>query len=96
MNLHDREETIETICSECNNNIGELEDFLNHIEIKHSEDCDECSLSFIDEICLNIHVKSDHPRKELTCCQCGKDFGDAEVEYESHIGVNRKYNCNFL
>ena len=58
MNLHDREETIETICSECNNNIGELEDFLNHIEIKHSEDCDECSLSFIDEICLNIHVVS--------------------------------------
>ena len=38
MNLHDREETIETICSECNNNIGELEDFLNHIEIKHSEE----------------------------------------------------------
>lgn len=95
MNLHDKEETIATVCSECSVTIEELEDFLNHIEVKHREECDNCNLSFIDEVSLNKHVESEHPKKELICCQCGQNFADVEVDYEKHIEIEHKHKCRF-
>jgi len=97
INLHDiEEEAIGTECSECGLNMaGELDDFLNHIEVKHTEDCDECNMSFIDQVSLNSHEKKEHPRRELICCQCGKNYEDAEAEYEKHIELDHKHKCSF-
>ena len=95
MNLHDKEDSLNTVCNDCNNNIEELEDFLNHIEMRHNEECVHCTLSFIDESSLKLHVESQHPKKEFVCCQCGQNFEDAEVEYEKHIDIEHKYKCRF-
>jgi len=95
MNLHDKEDSLKTVCNDCNNNIDEIEDFLNHIEMRHNEECVHCTLSFIDEASLNLHVESHHPKKEFVCCQCGQNFEDLELEYEKHIHIEHKFKCRF-
>jgi len=95
MNLHDKEDIITTVCNECNNNIEELEDFLNHIEVKHTDECPHCNLSFIDDTSLKFHLERQHPKIEFVCCQCGLNFEEEEIEYRKHTVIEHKFKCRF-